>query len=341
MSKKLKFDSIAINRAEWDVDRASSMQALRVFRITHSTKAAAALLTAAALFSVTADARVPETNDSFIKIPSAVKKLPASIDVKPEFEITTVPSPKATGMELAAKLAADGGTILRPVKWIVFGEPADAPGTWEKVGEREEPSPRFDLKPGRYVVQTIYDKARTARRISVEKDKTTVMTVTLNVGALRMLSRLGAVGDTSKSAEHLVYRLEGLGSKPKLIGTSDTPGALMRVSAGTYKIVSRYLPGNSVAEATARVQPGMISPVEIDHNAGIASLFAVHAVEAKPVNWVVTDADGQVVAMTDERRPSLVLRSGTYTATATAAGVGKFRKFDVKPGDNLKVEVGG
>ena len=317
------------------------MQALRVFRNTYSTKAAAALLTAAALFSVSADARVPEVSNSFIKIPAATQKLPASIDVKPEFDITTVPSPKATGLELAAKLAADGGTILRPVHWIVFGEPADAPGTWKKVAEKEEPSPRIDLPAGRYVVQTIYDKARTARRIDVVKDKTTVMTVTLNVGALRMLSRLGSEADATKSAEHLVYRLEGLGSKPKLIGTSASPGALMRVSAGTYKIVSRYVPGNSVAEATARVEPGMISPVEIDHQAGVASLFAVHAVEAKPVNWVVTDAEGQVVAMTDKRRPSLVLRSGTYTATATAAGVGKFRKFDVKPGDNLKVEVGG
>ncbi len=244
-------------------------------------------------------------------------------------------------MELAAKLSADGGTILRPVKWIIHGEPANAPGTWKKVAEREEPSPRLDLPAGRYVVQTVYDRARTARRIEVVKDRTTVMTVTLNVGALRMLSRLGANAGAAQSAEHLVYRLEGIGSKPKLIGTSDTPGALMRVSAGTYKIVSRYLPGNSVAEATARVQPGMISPVEIDHNAGVASLFAVHANDAKPVNWVVTDAEGRVVTMTDKRRPSLVLRSGTYTATATAAGVGKFRKFEVKPGDNLKVEVGG
>ena len=244
-------------------------------------------------------------------------------------------------MELAAKLAADGGTILRPVHWIIYGEPADAPGTWKKVAEVEEPSPRLDLPAGRYVVQTIYDKARTARRIEVVEDKTTVMTVTLNVGALRMLSRLGTKTAPSQSAEHLVYRLEGLGSEPKLIGKSDTPGALMRVSAGTYKIISRYLPGNSVAEATTRVQPGLISPVELDHNAGIASLFAVHAVAQKPVNWVVTDANGQVVAMTDKRRPSLVLRSGTYTATATAAGVGKFAKFDVKPGDTLKIEVGG
>lgn len=159
------------------------MQTLKVFRITHSTKAAAALLTAAALFSVSADARVPDVSSSITKIPAATQKLPASIDVKPEYEIATVPSPKATGMELAAKLAADGGTILRPVKWIIHGEPADAPGTWKKVAEREEPSPRLDLPAGRYVVQTVYDKARTARRIEVVKDKTTVMTVTLNVGA--------------------------------------------------------------------------------------------------------------------------------------------------------------
>ena len=317
------------------------MQTFRVFRITHCTTAAAALLTAAAIFSVQADAKVSKGSNSITEAPEAVQKLPASVDAKPEYDITTVPSPEATGMELAAKLAADGGTILRPVHWIVFGEEASAPGKWKKVADLKEPSPRLDLPAGRYVVQTVYDKARTARRITVEDNMTTVMTVTLNVGALRMLSRLGKTPNTAKSAEHLVYRLEGLGSTPRLIGTSDQPGALMRVSAGTYKIVSRYTPGNSVAEKTTRVHPGLISPVEIDHNAGVASLFAVHAAADKPVNWVITDDEGQVVTMTDERRPSLVLSSGTYTATATAGGIGKFRKFDVKPGDNLKIEVGG
>ena len=317
------------------------MQAFKEFRHTHCTTAAAALLTAAAIFSGAADAKVSKGANSITEAPAAAKTLPASVDAKPEYDITTVPSPEATGMELAAKLAADGGTILRPVHWIVFGEDASEPGKWKTVAELKEPSPRLDLPAGRYVVQTIYDKARTARRITVVEDKTTVMTVTLNVGALRMMSRLGKQPSTAKSANHLVYRLEGLGAKPRLIGTSDQPGALMRVSAGTYKIISRYTPGNSVAEATTRVHPGLISPVEIDHNAGVASLFAVHAAKEKPVSWVITDEDGQVVTMTDERRPSVVLRSGSYTATATAGGVGKFRKFDVKPGDNLKIEVGG
>ena len=166
------------------------------------------------------------------------------------------------------------------------------------------------------------------------------MTVTLNVGALRLFSKLAGPARPDIAAEHTVYKLRGLSGKPELIGKSTQPGGVMRVSAGSYRVVSRFLPGNSVVRRTMKVRPGLISPVELDHNAGVARLFAVHAKKSTPFNWVVTDEDGEIVSITSEKRPSLVLKAGSYTATATSGGVGKFRTFDVSPGQELKIEVG-
>lgn len=313
------------------------MRAFRVYS-KHSTSAAAGLLTAAAILSGTAFAKVPDAgtkNTGEIAI-----KLPASVDAQPEYDIRSLPTPMTSGVELSAKLSADGNTIVLPVHWIIYGEPADKPGSWQKLHDIRKSAPAIELKPGRYVIQTSYGKAKTSRRIEVLADKTTAMTVTLNVGALRLFSRLAGPARPDIAAEHTVYKLKGLSGEPTLIGKSTQPGDVMRVSAGSYRVVSRFLPGNSVVRRTMKVRPGLISPVQLDHNAGVARLFAVHADEAKPVNWVVTDDEGEIVAITSDKRPSLVLKAGSYTATATAGGIGKFRKFDVKPGEELKIEVG-
>ena len=150
---------------------------MRTFRVysKHSTLAAAGLLTAAAILSGSAVAKVPEAGDS--SSPGAVIKLPASVDAKPEYDIKSLASPMTSGMELAAKLSSDGNTIILPVHWIVYGEPDGKPGAWEKLHDVKVSAPHFELKPGRYVVQTNYGKAKTSRRIEVLADKTTAMTV--------------------------------------------------------------------------------------------------------------------------------------------------------------------
>ncbi|MEM7425736.1 MAG: hypothetical protein AAF441_06545 [Pseudomonadota bacterium] len=314
------------------------MRANRIYS-KHSTLAAAGLLTAAAFLSTAAMAKVPDAGAKATS--EAVIKLPASVDAKPEYDIRSLASPMASGVELAAKLSADGNTIVLPVHWIIYGEPADKPGSWQKLHDVRKSAPRFDLKPGRYVVQTNYGKTRTSRRIEVLADQTTAVTVTLNVGALRLFSRLAGPARPGVTAEHTVYKLTGLSGEAQLIGKSTQPGDIMRVSAGSYRVVSRFLPGNSVVRKTMKVKPGLISPVQLDHNAGVARLLAVHADKAEPVKWVITDNDGEIVSISDDRQPSLVLRAGSYTATVTVRGVGKHRKFDVQPGEMVRIEVGG
>ncbi len=313
------------------------MRAFRVYS-KHSTLAAAGFLTAAAILSGSAIAKVPEAGAN--TSPEATITLPASVDAKPEYDIKSLASPMTSGVELAAKLSSDGNTIILPVHWIVYGEPEDKPGTWAKLHDVKVSAPFFELKPGRYVVQTNYGKAKTSRRIDVLADKTTAMTVTLNVGALRLFSRLAGPTRPEVAAEHTVYKLQGLSGEAQLIGKSTHPGEIMRVAAGSYRVVSRFLPGNSVMRKTMKVKPGLVSPVELDHNAGVARLYAVHAEDTKPVNWVVTGEDGEIVTISGDQRPYLVLKAGSYTATATVGGIGKVRRFEVLPGETVKIEVG-
>jgi len=266
--------------------------------------------------------------------------LPAAIDAVPEFTINHHRDSARTGLNLAARMSADSGTIDRPIHWTIFKLQGDGRGQWEQREDVSLPTPRFDLEPGKYVVQVKYGHVRTARRIEIRDGMVTKMTVNLNIGGLRMISRLTATPEVSAKAEHLVYRIKRPGAAPELIGRSERQGAVLRLAAGTYKIISRFAPGNTVKEATARVRPGHLSAVEIDHFAGVATLTLHQRKNASPVRWVITDDTGTVIANTQERRPVLVLRSGLYTATATVGGIGLVKQFNLTAGETMQVELG-
>jgi hypothetical protein len=290
------------------------------------------------IFPATARISAPELARVDMALPS--RGLPATIDAVPEFSISYRRNPARSGIDLSATMSAESGRINRPVQWTVYGMSDTARGQWEQLEDVSMPSPRFDLQPGNYVVQVKYGHVRTARRIEVRSGMVTEMTANLNVGGLRMVSRLSATPNVSARAEHLIYRIKRPGSTPELIGKSERQGAILRLAAGTYKVISRFEPGNTVKEATTRVRPGHLSAVEIDHFAGVATLAVHQANTAQPVHWVVTDETGIIIANTEDPRPVLILRSGTYTATATIGGKGIVAQFNVVAGESMQIEVG-
>ncbi|MGI9483713.1 MAG: hypothetical protein ACR2OR_15285 [Hyphomicrobiales bacterium] len=265
-------------------------------------------------------------------------KLPAAIGAKPEFTITKRPDSTRSGIDLAATMSAESGKIERPVDWTIFSETGGS-GNWEKIEDVSLGAPKFDLKPGRYVVRLKYGNVRTSRLIDVAKDMVTEMTVNLNAGGLRMISRLFGQPLSNAQAEHLVYRIDRQGAAPELVGRTEHQGAILRLAAGKYKVVSTFGSANAVKEAVAHVRPGKLSALEFDHVAGVVTLIAPELEGNDAVHWVITDHAGSVVTITDTVQPSVILRAGSYTATATIGGVGTVRNFSLGPGEKLKVKL--
>ena len=279
-----------------------------------------------------------ETVSSTLESPAI--RLPAAVVAKPEFTINKRSSGTRTGIDLSATMSAKSGVINRPINWTVYSE-IEQSRKWQSIREISNSSPKLDLEPGRYVVRLNYGKVRTSRLIEVTKGMVTEMTVNLNAGGLRMISRIYGQPVNEVTPEHRVYRILKESGSRELVGKTARQGEILRLSAGTYKVVSRFGNANAVQETVARVRPGQLSALEFDHLAGVATLIVPKLEAGDKVHWVVTDAAGSVVAITDERQPSLVLRSGAYRATATINGSGIVENFSLSPGQSVRVRLPG
>lgn len=240
--------------------------------------------------------------------------LPAPATDAP-FEVRIeVTRPGNEGIELSARLSEDGGLITRPVQWKVRRALRDggisAAAANNELFEAEEPIGTVFVEPGTYTVEATYGTVSIIRDIDVPKGHFIGATFILNVGGLRTLSTLDSEPLPAPfRAVHKVYAIGGKASG-QLVATSDVPGGLMRLGAGTYRLESEIEPGNTVTRTDVAIKPGILTTLQLDHQAGIA---AVNADAAQA--WTIADRDSKWSA-SGTGPQLLTLAPGTYNWTA-------------------------
>jgi hypothetical protein len=240
------------------------------------------------------------------------------------------------GFELAARLQERGGIITKPVSWRVFRILTE-PGGGDLVYQGTTPVADFVALPGDYRIDVEYGFAHYSRVITLDPERRQSIAFNLNVGGLRVLSRLAADVPVAFATSHRIFALSGT-SRAHLVAEDAVPGDLLRLPAGRYRIESRLEPGNAVARAEVEVKPGMLSAVEIDHKAGIAS-FAI-ANDAKQARaWHILSPSGQIAATLDGSSPAVVLAPVTYWVQAAAGANTITRSFTVAAGKHVQVTL--
>ncbi|MGE4244709.1 MAG: hypothetical protein AB7E66_01835 [Parvibaculaceae bacterium] len=241
------------------------------------------------------------------------------------------------GLELAARLSVTGNLITRPVGWTVKRALASDAAGGETIFTQESPVTDLKLEPGDYLVEASYGAVRVAHSVRVEPGRFVGLTLILNVGGIRALSTLDTIGmPVGVVARHKVLALSGpLAGRE--IAASAGQGELLRVAAGSYRIESRFLPGNTVSETSVTVKPGVLTSVEIAHLAGVARIDISAATRDTP--WVVRTADGRDVSSGQGIRPNLILAPGDYAIEADIAGSRRKASFSVVAGKTTRVVV--
>jgi hypothetical protein len=245
-----------------------------------------------------------------------------------------ITKPGTEGFELAARLEDHGGLITRPISWRVFRMPASPDGGGELVFEGDASIADFVASPGDYRVEIEYGFARFSRVISLEPEQRLSIAFNLNVGGLRVLSRLAASPPIRVRTSHRIYSLSGA-NRMHLIAENAVPGDLLRLPAGRYRIESQLVPGNAVARSDVEVKAGLLSAVEIDHRAGIASLELEGA--STDAKWQILDRTGRVAAIAAGPSPDVVLSPGDYQVEVAIGSAILSRSITVSAGQRLEV----
>lgn len=241
------------------------------------------------------------------------------------------------GLELAARLSVTGNLITRPVGWTVRRAIASDAAGGETIFTQESPVTDLKLDPGDYLVEASYGAVRVAHALRIEPGRFVGLTLILNVGGIRALSTLDMIGlPVGVVARHRVVALSGpLAGRE--IAEAAGQGELLRVAAGTYRIESRFLPGNTVAESTVTVKPGILSSIEVAHLAGVARIDIPDA--TAETSWDVLAADGRDVTSGHGDKPNLVLAPGDYLIEADLGGSKRQSAFSVAAGKTTRVEL--
>jgi hypothetical protein len=263
-------------------------------------------------------------------LPQATE-IPPAVTAVHDIAIETVSS-GSEGLELSARLSEDGGLIERPVSWTI--QSSDG----QTIYQGEVPIADVVMSPGDYSVGLTYGFVHQEQSFTVVAGTRLIASFVLNAGGIRVLPRLENIGLPSSPSESLIYALSG-SREGQLVTTSTIPGEILRVPAGDYRVESHFANGNARAVADVRVKPGILSAVEIDHQAGLARLSFVGAPGAH-VLWRLEDANGVALPEIAGLVADVVLKPGTYRAIAQTGDEMLSAQFDITAGQSRDIILG-
>jgi hypothetical protein len=249
-------------------------------------------------------------------------------------------TPKGTeGLELAARLRIDGGYIKRAVKWTVFKRDRDLGTTGKQVFSAKLPIADMVLAPGEYRIEAEYGYARQSRNVSILPKTRLAVTFIMNVGGIRSLSRVSGVDPSNySSARHTIFALPDRGPA-RLIAQDIRQGQIVRLAAGSYRIESRFEKGNTLAIANVTVKPGILTSLNIDHQAAFARL-TLRTNGNQKVNWSILSHNGRWTKTGSVTRTSLILAPGSYTFSARIGNKSFTRTISLAQGKATTVILG-
>lgn len=264
-------------------------------------------------------------------IPDAAAPLGAEAEASHDIAIEIV-APGQEGLDFSARLTDEGGLIELPIHWTVRNMEG------QTVYAGHSPGADMSVPPGDYLVDIRYDAVRLSSTVTLLEANRLMVSYVLNAGGLRILPRVKDVGLPAAKPRNRIFALGGV-ERGKLVALNEIPGEVIRIPAGNYRIESRFESGNVTAITDVQVRAGRMSAVEIDHKAGLARLAFVGAPDSE-VLWSVRGKDGQSIASAEGLNADVVLKPGTYTASARVGSETLSATFDIATGEARDIILG-
>jgi hypothetical protein len=242
---------------------------------------------------------------------------------------------------LQARLVAEGEPLSAGVLWRVFGTQPGADGHLPLVQEARGGTATIKLVSGEYLVHAAFGHAGVAKRVTIADDDQ-MESLVFNAGGLRLEAVVAE--DRPIPPESLMFEVlqEDENGDYVTVVPNATPGRVLRLSAGTYHVDSRYGSVNATVRADIEVEPGRLTEVVMRHSAAEVTLKLVSVEGGEALantSWTVTTQDGTKVHESVGAFPTIVLAAGSYTAVATHQDDIYSRDFTVEAGIDRDIEV--
>lgn len=242
---------------------------------------------------------------------------------------------------LEAKLVANGQPVTEGLIWRVFGAKPDSNGQLPLVDQAEGGAANLQLEPGDYLIHAAFGRAGATKRVTIA-DADQMESLVLDAGGLELNS---IVGDGRPiPPEQLTFEVlkqEQTGELVTVVPNA-SPGRVLRLSAGTYHVVSRYGNVNAMVRADIAVEAGKLTQATMRQTGAQVTLKLVSEEGGEALantSWAVTTQDGITVNESVGAFPTLILAAGKYTAVAKHQEQIYSRDFTVEAGLQRDIEV--
>ena len=249
-------------------------------------------------------------------------------------ETTAISSvePGQEGLELSARFSSSGEAIAKDVSWTVHN--ANGAVVFEDITAIA----KMNLSPGNYRIEASYGTAHIEEGVNLPEGINLGLNLVLNAGGLRLLPRIEGSLPVEVASVSRVFALSG-SQAGKVVATSRIPGEILKLSAGDYRVESRFEQGNAIAVTEVHIKPGIMSAVEINHHAGLAH-FGFTKDTSAAVTWDVTREGGEALPEFSGLDGDMVLKPGHYQAIAHFGANVSTVNFTIEPGQSRDVIVG-
>ena len=258
-----------------------------------------------------------------------------SVDLMPDN------SALAFDVHLSAQLTEDSPPIPDGVSWRVFGTVPSADGELPLLASATGGNVTLNMPRGEYLIHGAYGRAGGTKRIAVV-DRPQSQAFVLNAGGLRLSAVVGE--DQIVDTDQITYEIsqdDAYGARSVVLPKAEA-GKIIRLSAGTYHIVSRYGFVNAIVRADIEVYAGKLTDATIRHKGAEATFKLVENEGGEALantSWTVLTEAGDTLHQSVGAFPTIVLAEGTYTAVARHKDRTFARDFTIQPGLNRDVEV--
>lgn len=242
---------------------------------------------------------------------------------------------------LEARLVASGQPLTEGLIWRVFGAKPEADGQLPLVDQAEGGTASLQLPPGDYLIHAAFGRAGATKRVTIEDDDQ-MESLVLDAGGMKLNA---VVGDGRPiPPEQLTFEVLQQDQTGELVTVvpNAAPGRVLRLSAGTYHVVSRYGNVNASVRADIQVEAGKLTEATMRQTGAQVTLKLVSEEGGEALantSWTVTTQDGITVNESVGAFPTLILAAGKYTAVAKHQDQIYSRDFNVEAGLQRDIEV--
>lgn len=188
------------------------------------------------------------------------------------------------------------------------------------------------LQPGTYEITAIYANIQIDKILDLQPESHLDANFVLQAGELRVSPRLAKFDGSTPRGETLIYAMNGK-DRGKLIATSATPGEIIKLAAGIYRLLAHFENSNTEAVTDVEVKAGIMRSVDVALHAGLAHITLNEPALAE---WSIKPDQGSSL-MTTATNVDAVLKPGHYTAEAVVDGLHISRSFTVIDGQEQLV----